>query len=128
MATAATAFFVLKFDCFSNAALNRKSIKEYELSSTLGNAVALLYEEENVTVTAAFSGTEENNISYIADLDTPLCVFLEFGHKYFKITLKETNLPDKNNNQQANDIFKVMMACRRSYDSYPPERYELLQI
>ena len=99
MATADTAFFVLKFECFSNAVL----IKEYELSSTLGNAVASLYEEENVTVTSVFFGTEENNISYIAELDTPFSVFTQFGHKYFKSALKETNRPKANSNQQLSD-------------------------
>ena len=127
MATAeATAFFVIKFDCFTNRAYNKKAIKEVELNSSIGNVVSSLYEDENVTVSSVLMGERENNVTCSADLNTPFSVIQQFGHKYINVDLKETIYKyDENNNQQPANIFKVMMACKRTYESYPPERYSL---
>ena len=57
-----------------------------------------------------------------AELETPFSVTHVLNYKYVLVTLKEINEKGDVNNNPTQSIPKVMMECRRLYDSHPPER------
>ena len=117
-----TGFFVLKFECFSNKIFNKKALRQVSLNSSIGSEVSKIFEDDKVSVVSVFTGERENEVNCSAELETPFSVINDFKHKYVLVTLKETREKDDVNNNCSESILKVMMECRRSYDSHPPER------